>query len=200
MRRIVTFNNVSADGYFAGPDGNLNWVVPDPMINKEATSGTMGKFDTILFGRRTYDMFAAFWPYALNDSPVSPDPHDSRSMTPELRSMAVFLNDARKIVFSRTLREASWKNTQIVNEFDPAKIEEMKKGSGEDMIIFGSGTIVTHLTQNRLIDEYQFVVMPIILGAGRSLLSGITANLRLKLEEAKSYPSGCVVLRYSLVK
>ncbi len=192
----MMFNNVSADGYFAAPDGSLNWVPSDPDLNRAAMSGPR-KIDTVLFGRKTYDLFAAFWPYALSESPVSPDPHSPGQMTPETRSMAEFLNDAKKVVFSRTMRDATWKNTQVEREFDPAKIDEMKRGPGGDMIVFGSGTIVTSLTRNRLIDEYQFVVRPVILGGGKSLLSGISANLQLKLEEAKSYPSGSVILRYT---
>ncbi len=197
MRRIVMFNNVSADGYFASPDGSLGWVSPDPELDRAAMSGPR-KIDTVLFGRRTYDLFAAFWPYALSDKPVSPDPHNPRRMTPEMRSMAVFLNDANKVVFSKTIKDVSWKNTQVEREFDPRMIKELKQGTGEDMIIFGSGTIVTSLTQNKLIDEYQFIVRPVILGSGKSLLSGISANLKLKLEEAKRYPSGSVMLRYVL--
>jgi len=192
------FNNVTADGYFAATDGSLNWAIPDPEIDRAAMTGS-GNFDTVLFGRRTYEMFAAFWPHALDEaSPGSP--HIPRQLTPEMRKMAVFLNDATKIVFSKTLKDIGWKNTRVLSEFNAEDVEELKKGPGGDMLIFGSGTIVAQLTLHKLIDEYQFIVRPIILGAGRSMLTGVAANLPLRLEEAKGYPSGSVMLRYTPVK
>ncbi len=198
MRRIVMFNRVTADGYFAGPDGNLDWVVPDQDLDRSAAeaierSGT----DTILFGRRTYELFEAFWPHALDDSPTSPDPHDAGRLSPEMRAMAIMLNETPKLVFSRTLKEVTWKNSRLLHTLDPREIEVMKRQPGKDMIIFGSGSIVSQLTQHGLIDEYQFVVNPILLGNGRPLLSGVSTSLKLELQEAKKYSSGNIMLRYA---
>ncbi len=198
MRRIVMFNRVTADGYFAGPDGNLDWVVPDQDLDRSAAeaierSGT----DTILFGRRTYELFEAFWPHALDDSPTSPDPHDAGRLSPEMRAMAIMLNETPKLVFSRTLKEVTWKNSRLLHTLDPREIEVMKRQPGKDMIIFGSGSIVSQLTQHGLIDEYQFVVNPILVGNGRPLLSGVSTSLKLELQEAKKYSSGNVMLRYA---
>ena len=81
-RRIMTFNRVTADGYFAGADGNLDWVVPDDEIDKAGAQAT-SRFDTVLFGRRTYQQFEAFWPHALDDSATAPDPHAARRRSPE---------------------------------------------------------------------------------------------------------------------
>lgn len=195
MRRIVTFNRVTADGYFAGPDGNLDWVVPDKEIDKAGAEAIPG-FDTILFGRRTYELFEAFWPHALDDSSAA-DPHDAGRRSRELRVMAVGLNEMSKLVFSRTLKEVTWENSQLLRELNPGKIEAMKRQSGKDMIVFGSGSIVSQLTQHGLIDEYQFVVSPILLGSGRPLLNGASKGLRLELLEAKAYRSGNVILRYA---
>jgi dihydrofolate reductase len=198
MRRIVMFNRVTADGYFAGPDGNLNWVVPDPELDRSAAEAiARSATDTILFGRRTYELFQAFWPHALDDSPTSPDPHHAGRRSPEMRDMAIMLNDTTKLVFSRTLKQASWKNSRLLHELDPRAIEAMKRQPGKDMIIFGSGSIVSQLTQHGLIDDYHFVVSPILLGSGRPLLSGVPKTLRLDLLEAKAYPSGNVMLRYA---
>jgi dihydrofolate reductase len=198
MRRIVMFNRVTADGYFAGPDGNLNWVVPDLELDRSAAEAiARSATDTILFGRRTYELFQAFWPHALDDSPTSPDPHHAGRRSPEMRDMAIMLNDTTKLVFSRTLKQASWKNSRLLHELDPRAIEAMKRQPGKDMIIFGSGSIVSQLTQHGLIDDYHFVVSPILLGSGRPLLSGVPKTLRLDLLEAKAYPSGNVMLRYA---
>jgi hypothetical protein len=84
--------------------------------------------------------------------------------------MAVMLSEATKLVFSRTLKELTWKNSYLLDEFDPREVEAMKRQPGKDMLVFGSGSIVSQLTRHGLIDEYQFVVNPVLLGSGRSLL------------------------------
>jgi len=200
MRRIVMFNRVTADGYFAGVDGNLNWVVPDQELDRSAAAAIeRADTDTILFGRRTYELFEAFWSRAIDDSPTSPDPHDAGRRSPEMRVMARMLNEMTKLVFSRTLKEVTWRNSRLVRELDPRAIEAMKQQSGKDMIVFGSGSIVSQLTQHGLIDEYQFVVSPILLGSGRALISRVSRSVRVDLQEAKKYPSGNVMLRYARV-
>ena len=196
MRRIVMFNRVTADGYFAGADGNLAWALPDDELDKEATNG-MPHTDAILFGRRTYDMFASFWPHVLDDSQTAANAHDAVRRSPAMRAMAVFLNESPKLVFSRTLKDAAWQNTRILGEFDPNVVEALKQEPGEDIIIFGSGSIVSLLTQHGLIDEYQFVVSPLLLGNGRTLVSGVPVSMGLRLLEAKQYLSGNVKLRYA---
>ena len=91
----------------------------------------------------------------------------------------------------------TWQNSRILHEFEPREIETMKRQPGKNMIVFGSGSIVTQLTQHGLIDEYQFVLCPILLGSGRPLLSDVSKNLTLSLVEAKQYQSGDVMLRYA---
>ena len=196
MRRIMAFNRVTADGYFTSPDGKLDWVVPEPQIDKEAGEGMSGQ-GAILFGRRTYEMFQAFWPHALEDPGTAPDPHMPGRRSPEIRAMAVWINEAAKIVFSKTLEDVTWKNTRLIRAFDPREVEAMKKQPGPDMLIFGSGSIASLLTEHGLIDEYRFVVGPVLLGRGRPLISGVPKSSRLDLLEAKTYPSGNVMLRYA---
>jgi dihydrofolate reductase len=198
MRKITMFDRVSADGYFAAANGNLDWVVPDDEIDKMATKET--GTDTILFGRRTSDQFESFWPKALDDSPTSPDPHVAGRRSPAIRAMAVWINEANKVVFSRTRKDVTWKNSRLVHEFDPREIEAMKRGPGKDMIIFGSGSIVSLLTQHGLIDEYRFIVGPLLLGSGRQLLTGVPKSTKLTLGEAKAFPSGNVMLNYVRAK
>ncbi len=196
MRRIMMFNRITADGYFAAPDGNLNWAVQEEELEKQAVTNMPGN-DTILFGRRTYEMFAGFWPHALDDSPTSPDPHHAGRRSSEMRAMATMLNESTKVVFSRTLKEVTWKNSRLVHEFDPREIAAMKQQPGKGMIIFGSGTIVSALTRHGLIDEFQFVVSPIFLGAGRLLLQDLAKSVKLELLDARPYKSGNVMLRYA---
>jgi len=196
MRRIVTFDNVATNGYFAGPDGGLEWVVQDDEVYRTATKSNPD-IDTVLFGRRTYELFEGFWPHAVDDSPAAPDPHGSGRRSQTIRAQAVWLSETAKLVFSRTRKDVTWKNSRLIHELDPAKIETMKRQPGKDMIVFGSGSIVSQLTQHGLIDEYVFVVSPILLGSGRPLLSGVSGTFRLDLLEAKKFQSGNVLLRYA---
>jgi dihydrofolate reductase len=196
MRRIVMFNWLTTDGYFAGPDGTLDWVVPEEEQAK-AAARDIASFDTVLFGRRTYERFEGFWRHAADDSSTAPDPHRPGQRSGEHRTIALALNKMTKLVFSRTLKDVTWRNSRLLRELDPREIETMKQQPGKDMIVFGSGSIVSQLTQHGLIDEYQFVVCPILLGSGRSLFSDVSKSTRLDLLEAKAYPSGDVMLRYA---
>ena len=102
MRRIVMFNWLTADGYFAGPDGNLDWVVPDEAQARAAARDIPG-FDTVLFGRRTYELFEGFWRHALDDSATVPDPHRPGQRSREHRVIAVALNDFQQRLKHSTL-------------------------------------------------------------------------------------------------
>jgi dihydrofolate reductase len=200
MRKIVMWNQVTADGYFAAPDGNLDWVVPDEEFDREVAGRIEGGGaggDTVLFGRRTYEMFASFWPYALEDSPAPPNPHGHGRISPEMRAMAVMLNEATKLVFSRTLSDVTWNNSHLRRELDPHEIAALREQPGNDVMIFGSGSIVSQLTELGLIDEYQFVVMPVLLGSGVNMLTDLSKSAALDLLEATPYPSGKVALRYA---
>jgi dihydrofolate reductase len=196
MRRIVMFNRVSADGYFAAADGNLDWVVQDGEVDREAASSIPG-FDAMLFGRVTYGMFESFWPHALEDANTAPNPHRPGHPSKELRAMAVWINDAQKIVFSKSKKKVSWKNSRLLPAIDGDEIRALKEGPGKDILIFGSASVVSELTRLGLIDEYQFVVSPLLLGSGRSLVRDVAKGAKLQLLDAKAFPSGNVKLRYS---
>jgi len=198
LRRILAFDRVSADGYFAASDGGLDWVVQDEEVDREGAAG-IPRVDTILFGRRTYEQFASFWPHVSPDAPTAPDPHGPRR-SKEILAFARILNEANKVVFSRTLPEATWRNSHLRRELDPREIQAMKDEPGKDMIIFGSGSIVSRLAEHGLIDEYQLVVSPVLLGSGRPLVSGLGQSVPLALLAVRQYPSGNVMLRYARPK
>jgi dihydrofolate reductase len=107
------------------------------------------------------------------------------------------MNDAIKPVFSRTLKEVTWNNARLVRELDVAEIIALKQRPGKNMMIFGSSSIVSQLTQHGLIDEYQFVVCPVFLCDGRRLLEGTSKSVKLELLETRTYPSGDISLRYA---
>ena len=197
-RRIMAFNRITPEGFFATPEGALDWAVPDDEIDGRAASASAAGRGTLLFGRRTYQMFESFWPHALDDPHAAPDPHRPGRKSENLRAMGTFINEAEKVVFSRTLKEVTWNNTRLVREFTPAVILSLKQQPGRDILIFGSGSITSLLTEHGLIDEYQFVVNPTFLGRGRPLFEGVTRRRPLRLLEAKGFSSGNVVLRYGI--
>jgi dihydrofolate reductase len=194
-RRIIAFDNVSADGYFTSADEKLDWVVQDDEIDRSVASH-IGQADTILFGRKTYDLFEAFWPKALDDPQGPSDPHAAGRRSEAIRAMAMWIDEAKKLVFSRRDRPLSWRNSRYMGELDPKEIEALKRTPGGDMLIFGSGTILSRLAEHRLVDELQLLVNPILLGAGRTLLDSGSLRTPLRLAESKAFPSGKVLMRY----
>ncbi|HYQ15771.1 MAG TPA: dihydrofolate reductase family protein, partial [Polyangiaceae bacterium] len=149
LRRIVMFNQVSADGFFSDPAGGLDWVVSDPEIHRRAVA-SMPQTDCMLFGRRTYQNFAAFWPHALRDLNAA-GPHGANKHDPAFAAMARWLNDTRKLVFSRTLKAADWSQSELIAELDPREIGALKRAPGKDILIFGSGSLVSQLSEHGLI-------------------------------------------------
>ncbi len=197
MRRIVMFNHITPEGFFSTPDGALDWAVQDEELTRDNASGLSRGPGAMLFGRRTYQMFESFWPKALDDGDTAPNPHRAGERSPDLRAMAVWINESEKIVFSRTLKQVTWKNSRLIPELVPARVEALKQEPGTDIMLFGSGSIVTQLTAHGLIDEYQFVVDPTLLGGGKALFGDLPGRVGLDLLEARAYPSGNVVLRYA---
>ena len=195
MRRIIVFEHMSADGYFTSQDGTLAWTVPDEELDRMGAGGTGGA-DMILFGRRTYDMFESFWPKVVSDAPTAPDPHAEGRATAEARAMGEWINAATKWVFSRTRKEVSWNNSHLRREIDAREIEGQKRSPGKDIMIFGSGSVVSRLTELGLVDAYDLIVAPVLLGRGRPLIDGLSSSHRLKLAEARPFRSGNVLLHY----
>jgi dihydrofolate reductase len=196
MRRIVMFNRVSADGYFSDATGNLDWALPDDELEQAGVEG-MQESDTILFGRRTYEAFEGFWRHALDASDQVSDPHAPGRSNPRLGAMAKWINQAHKLVWSRTLSQVTWHNARVSRDFEPREVEALKRQPGGSIMLFGSASIASLLTQHQLVDEYQFIITPILLGSGKNLIRELPERLRLKLREAKSTAAGNVRLRYT---
>jgi dihydrofolate reductase len=187
MRKLVLTEWVSLDGYTAGPDNDMSFV-------GESFDEEMGQYeddivntgDTLVLGRVTYESFAGSWPHV----PDKPDVSEGE------KAYARKLNSMRKIVFSRTLGSAEWNNSVLLREIDPDAIKHWKQEDGKDMLIYGSASLVQQLTNLGLIDEYQLLVHPVVLGGGKPLLKNITDKQRLKLVSAKPFRSGVVLLTY----
>lgn len=183
MRKLSVFNFVSLNGFFAGPNGDISWHKNMPQDKESDDFGKqgVGAGNILVFGRKTYQMMAWFWPgMGMQADPV----------------MAEGMNKSEKIVFSKTLDKAEWNNTRLIKEDMFETIKKLKQEDGKDLTILGSGSIITQLAEAGLIDEFQFMVDPIAIGEGTPIFNGIKKNLELKLVEHKVFKSGVLVLTY----
>ena len=182
MRRLTAFEQVSLDGFFVDAKGDMSWAhKQDPEWNEFAAGNAKGG-GTLLFGRVTYEMMASFWPTEA-----------ARQRMPEV---AEGMNTLPKVVFSRTLSETPWKNTRLVKGDMVAEVRKMKSEPGRGMVILGSGSVVSQLTEAALIDELQIVVNPIVLGRGRTLFETVKRSVPLKRVDTRAFGNGNVVLTY----
>lgn len=174
--------------FFAGPHGEIDWFKAiskddeyEAYTHEGASSG-----NTLVFGRTTYEMMRSYWPTP-----------DAEANDPEMTRV---MRNSSKIVFSKTLQTvvegSHWKNITLLHEIDPAAIRKLKERPGADLMILGSGSIVKQLANLGLIDEYQLVTVPIVLGAGKPLFKGLKER-SLNLLEARAFKNGIAVLRYN---
>ena len=129
-RRIVMFNWLTANGCFAGADGNLDWVVPDKQQAKAAVDG-IALFDTVLFGRRTYELFEKFWNHPLDDSSTAPDPHHPGQRTREHREISIWLNEMNKLVLFQDSTERDVEEFPRSSRTRPARDRDSEKPAGQ---------------------------------------------------------------------
>ena len=187
MRKVTVFNSITLDGFFTGEGGDYRWAhegaAPDPEFDAFTNDNASGDGE-LVFGRITYDLMEAFWP--------------TEEAAKQMPQVAEGMNRMPKYVFSRSLDEVSWANTTILKGDPAAEIRKLKDAPGADLVIMGSGTIVSQLTQAGLIDEYQFIVVPVVIGKGRTLFDGVTNKADLELIDSRTFKNGKVSLRYAL--
>ena len=184
MRRLSVFNGVTLDGYFVDSKGDMSWAhagSDDAEWNAFAAENAGGS-GVLVFGRITYELMAGYWPTPLA-SKNNP-------------AVAEGMNRMPKVVFSRTLDKASWSNTKLVKGDIVSEIQKMKNEPGPGMAILGSGSIVSQLAPEGVIDEYQVVVNPVVLGKGRTMFDGVNEKLNLKLTRTRTFGNGKVFLCY----
>lgn len=187
MRHLSVFNNVSVDGFFTDANNDMSWAhagADDPEW-LEFTRGNVRGGSELLFGRKTYDMMATAWstPEAMKRAP----------------EVAERMKHSPKVVFSHGC-DPLWSNTRCVTGDPAAEVRKMKElpGDTEPMTILGSGTIVSQLAQAGLIDTVTLVVVPVIVGKGRTLFEGVDRRIVLKPTSTRSFANGRVVTTYEV--
>ncbi|MBC7901465.1 MAG: dihydrofolate reductase family protein [Saprospiraceae bacterium] len=181
MRKLTVFNFVTIDGYFKGLNEDIGWHKHGDE-EAEYSAESLKSDNTLLFGRVTYEMMAGFWPtpMAYEKFPV----------------VAEGMNNAEKIVFSKSLKKAAWNNTAVMNGNIIEKMRKMKQQPGSDMTLLGSGSISSLFADQGIVDEYRILMDPIAIGDGTPLFKGIKQNLNMKLINTRVFRSGAVLRFY----
>ena len=183
LRKVAAFTSITLDGYFVGRDGDMSWAHKhDEEWNRFVSGNAKGECE-MLFGRVTYEMMASWWP--------------TPSAQAAMPTVADRMNAAPKVVFSRTLKKAAWRNTRLIKTDAVNAVRKLKQQSGPMLLILGSGSIVTQLAKAGLIDEFQIALNPIALGQGRTLFESVSAPFPLQLTETRAFQNGNVFLRYA---
>jgi dihydrofolate reductase len=180
MRRLVMWNLQTLDGYF---EGKAPWDLEfhDTVWGDELEQFSLEQakeVGTLLFGRVTYEGMASHWTTATG-------------------SIADFMNDVQKVVFSRTLGSATWKNARLVRRDAADEVADLKRGQGKDLFVFGSAKLCDSLMRRGLFDELRICVAPIVLGTGVPLFKPGSPRQNLTLLQARPLATGGVILRYA---
>jgi dihydrofolate reductase len=184
MRKLVTDNLVSLDGYSSGLNDEIDWFGFDEE-SLEWSRKLLRGAGSVVMGRRTYELFLKFWP------------------TPQARAeeptIAKYLTELPKLVFSRTLTSSTWENTRFVSRSPVEAVREEKKGNGGHVLFLGSASLLAPLWKEHLVDELYLRIQPIVLGKGRPLFPVSDSRQPLALKECTMFPSGITALRYEVL-
>jgi dihydrofolate reductase len=183
VRRIVVMLSVSLDGFFAGPDGELDWHRVDDEVHTHFNE-VLGAMSAFLDGRVTYELMAGFWPTA------DVDPQSSAPMV----EFARIWRDMPKLVYSRTLERADW-NATVVRDVDPEEVRRLTAEPGGDMAL-GGADLADTFRRLDLVDEYRLYVHPVLVGSGRRLFGPADTPTDLRLVETRTFGNGVVLLRH----
>jgi dihydrofolate reductase len=181
MQKLRVFESISIDGYFADTQGDMSWAHAGPHDPEFAdwVGGNAISGGALLFGRKTYQMMEAYWPTAL--------------AAQQMPVVAQGMNAATKYVASRTIQPA-WNNTHLLKGELLHAVRELKAAEGRGIVVLGSGNLAAQLGEAGLVDEYQFVIVPVALGGGRTVF---THSCTLRLLEQRAFRCGNVVVTYA---
>lgn len=181
MRKLRVFESIALDGYFADASGDMSWAHAsgdDPEF-ADWIGGNAGSAGDLLFGRKTYQMMEAYWPTPL--------------AAQQMPTVARGMNAAKKYLVSRTI-QPTWNNTQLLKGHLVEAVRSLKASEGPGIAVLGSGSVAAQLGEAGLVDEYQFVIIPVALGGGRTVF---TKGRKLRLVDHRAFRCGNVVVTYA---
>ena len=194
MRKVILGMQMSLDGYGAGPNDEMDWLPPfnDESLWQDANEEmwkVLDSVDTILLGRRTYQIWEKYWPAAgKNPSSSANDKRFSR-----------YADEVEKVVLSNTLRKVEWNNSRLIAGDVAKEILKLKQQPGKNIGVAGGAGLARSMTKLGLIDEYELTVHPVILGRGKPLFTDLSDRLKLELMRTRTMKSGAVLVHYRTV-
>jgi dihydrofolate reductase len=184
MRKLKLQMQISVDGFVAGPNGEMDWMIFDWDDElKSYVSGITEPVDCILLGRKLAEGFIPHW-IATAANPKTAD------------AFAGKVVETPKVVFSKTLESVQWENTELVQGDSTQVITQLKQQSGQDLIVYGGGSFVSSLIKEKLIDEYNLFVNPVALGKGMTIFNDLENRQNLILVKSQVFDCGIVLLCY----
>jgi dihydrofolate reductase len=193
-RAVVGNISLSLDGRMAGPGGeyDMSWIVPHALTNgaREHMVKVAGTATTALLGRKNYEGFASYWPAVAGDEEA--DPRD--------RIFAQWLDEAEKVVFSRTLREASWRNSRVATVDPAATVRQLRDQRGGDIIVLASGSVIRSLLEAGELDRLSITLCPELPGGGTRLFGDGPAGSSWSLTSMTRTESGAICLLYDRIR
>ena len=185
MRKLKLQVQISVDGYIAGKNGEMDWMVWDWTDDlKEYITQITNPVDTILLGRNLAQGFIPYWTAALNKK----EPEEG----------AKKMVETTKVVFSKTLTKSEWENTVLVTGDLVDEVDKLKNQDGKDIIVYGGGKFVSSLLREGLIDELHLLINPVAVGNGMPIFEELKSNQNLKLRIARQFDCGIALLCYEL--
>lgn len=190
MRKVILAMSLTLDGFVGGPQGEMDWVTMSEEIDDSSLPELMARADTCLLGGALYQGFTAYWPTAQKTNP-----HLSKS---EIQ-FAAWIEQAHKVVFSKSLEKADWTNSSLARGDAAAEIARLKELPGKDMLVFGGARFAQGLVREGLVDLYDLMLNPVILGQGLPLFTDGASRQNLRLLSSRSFGDKAVSLRYERV-
>jgi dihydrofolate reductase len=181
MATFSSFTFLSLDGYYKGLNEDISWHRHGEE-EAQFSADSLQSEDILLFGRKTFEMMASFWPTEM--------------AAQQFPDVAKGMNKAKKLVVSNTLQTVDWSNTEIISGDFIAQIKQLKQTASNNITILGSGQLLTALAAENLVDEYSIMIDPVAIGAGSSLFKGLSTSLQLQLTGTRTFKSGVVLHNY----
>ncbi|UQW81687.1 dihydrofolate reductase family protein [Staphylococcus edaphicus] len=191
MRKLIVFLHSSLDGFVEGPKGamDIGWVAYNHELEDFADS-VLSTADTIIWGRKTYEMMYDYWPTV---------PSDENASEHELNH-AKWIENVEKIVFSKVLESVEWNNSKLIKDHVEEEINKLKQCEGGDIVVLGSPRFAHYLMQLNLVDAYKITISPTLIGKGLPLFQNINDQMALKLIASETFESGALGLNYQILK
>ena len=185
MRKLKLQVQLTIDGFIAGPNGEMDWMTYnwDDELKQYVTALTE-PVDTIILGRKLAEGFIPYWAEVAQNA-ENPEQDAGKKFTA-----------TKKVVFTKTLQQSQWDNTQLAKGELSDEIKQLKNKDGQDIIAYGGGAFVSSLIKEGLIDDYHLFINPVVIGSGMTIFKERINSLNLKLVKASSFECGIVVLHY----